>query len=140
MGAAGWSQVGKVANTVSGQRGSVSPVTADASASGRRLLRLAWISVALIPVAFVVGIFVGEGLLAVQGFESGSAEWPPVGATLLPAIPALLILIAPAVFAIVLGYRARRHGAGSGVVPAVIGVVAVAYVIIANSLPRILGA
>ena len=108
--------------------------------TGPRSLRLAWISVALIPVAFVVGMFVGEGLLAVQGFESGSAEFPPVGVTLLAAIPALLILIAPAVFAIVLGYRARRHGVGSGVIPAVIGIVAVAYVIIANSLPRILGA
>ena len=118
----------------------MSVIDARASTTGRRSLRWAWISVALIPVAFVVGMFVGEGLLAVQGFESGSAELPPVGATLLAAIPALLILIAPAVFAIVLGYRARRHGVGSGVTPAVIGIVAVAYVIIANSLPRILGA
>ena len=95
---------------------------------------------ALIPVAFVVGMLVGEALLAVQGIEPGSAEFPPVGAMLLAATPAVLILIAPAVLAIVLGYRARRHGIGSGVIPAVIGVVAVAYAVIANSLPLILGA
>jgi hypothetical protein len=85
-------------------------------------------------------MFVGEALLAVQGIESGSAEFPPVGPTLLTAIPAVLILIAPAVLAIVLGHRARRHGMASGLIPEVIGIVAVAYAVLANSLPRILGA
>ncbi len=123
-----------------GQSGPVTIVPAGPSAAGRRFLRSAWISVALIPVAFVVGMFVGEALLGTQGIEPGSAEFPPVAATLLAAIPALLILIAPAIFAIILGSRARRHGAGSGVIPAGIGLVVVAYVIIVNSLPRILGA
>ena len=97
-------------NRMPGQSGPVSVVPAGPSAAGRRFLRSAGISVALIPVAFVVGMLVGEGLLATQGIEPGSAEFPPVGATLLAAIPALLILITPAIFAIVLGSRARRQG------------------------------
>lgn len=94
---------------------------------------------ALIPVALVVGMFVGEALLAEQGFESRSAVPLPVGATLLAAVPALLILMAPAVFASVCGFRARRHGVSSGVIPGVIGIVVVVYVFIANTLPRIWG-
>ena len=84
-------------------------------------------------------MFIGEGLISLQGFESGTDEFPPLGVTLLAAIPAGLVMIAPAVAAVVLGFAARRHGAAPGIIPAVIGIVVVAYGILANSLPRLLG-
>jgi hypothetical protein len=84
-------------------------------------------------------MFIGEGLISLQGFKSGADEFPPLGSTLLAAIPAGLVMIAPAVAAVVLGFAARRHGAASGIIPAVIGIVVVAYGILADSLPRLLG-
>ena len=62
---------------------------------------------------------------------------PPLGVTLHAAIPAL-VMIAPAVAAVVLGFRARRHGAAPGNIPAVIGIVVVVYGIAANLLQRLL--
>ena len=63
---------------------------------------------------------------------------PPLGVTLHAAIPAGLVMIAPAVAAVVLGFRARRHGAAPGNIPAVIGIVVVVYGIAANLLQRLL--
>ena len=113
--------------------------TDSASAKGKRLLRFAWIAVALVPVAFVAALFIGEGLISLQGFESGAEEFPPLGVMLLAGIPAGLVMIAPAVAAVVLGFRARRRGAAAGIIPAVIGIVVVAYGILANLLQRLLG-
>ena len=119
------------------QRSPATGGTGSASAKGKRLLRFAWIAVALIPVAFLAALFIGEGLMS-QGFESGADEFPPLGVTLLAGIPAGLVMIAPAVAAVVLGFRARRHGAATGIIPAVIGIVVVAYGILANLLQRLL--
>jgi hypothetical protein len=120
-------------------RGGETTAAPETSANSRRVMRFAWISVGLIPVAFVVAMLIGEGLIGLQGFESGSGQTPPVAAILLAAIPAVLVAFAPAVCAIVFGFRARRHGVGVGVVPAGLGIVAVAYTVIANALPVILG-
>lgn len=105
----------------------------------RRLLRAAWISVALIPVGFVAGMLVGEGLLSMQGYESGAESLPPIGVVLVAAVPAMLILVAPAVAAIVFGFAARKLGSRNGVTPAAIGIVAAAYAVLANVLPLMLG-
>ena len=48
-------------------------------------------------------------------------------------------MIAPAVAAVVFGLRARTRGADTGIAPAVIGIVVIAYGIIANTLPLLLG-
>jgi hypothetical protein len=120
------------------QRSSATGNTGGSTRDSRRSLKFAWISVALIPVAFVAAMFIGEGLLSLQGFESGAEEFPPLGVTLLAAIPALLVMVAPAVAAVVFGFRARQRGAGTGIIPAVIGIVVIAYGIVANTLPRIL--
>jgi hypothetical protein len=84
-------------------------------------------------------MLIGEGLLSLQGFESGAEEFPPLGVTLRAAVPAGLVMIAPAVSAVVFGFRARKRGGGAGIAPAVIGIVAIAYGIVANTLPRLLG-
>jgi hypothetical protein len=89
-------------------------------------------------LAFIAAMFIGEGLISVQGYASGAAESPPLGVSLLAAIPAGLVMIAPAVAAVVFGLRARRRGAGTGVAPAAIGIAVIAYAIVANTLPRLL--
>lgn len=116
----------------------VAPVPA-ATDQGRRSLRWAWVSVALIPVAFVAAMFIGEGLLSLQGYESGSEKLPPIGAALLASLPALLVMIAPDLSAIWCGLLARRHGLRNGIFPAVIGIVAAAFAVITAILPRLLG-
>lgn len=107
--------------------------------NGRRSLRMAWVSVVAIPLAFVAAMFVGEGLLSMQGYESGGEEFPPIHATLLSAVPAIVIMIAPAISAIWFGFRARRQGVRSGLIPAVVGVAAATITILTNTLPRIVG-
>lgn len=94
---------------------------------------------ALTPVGFVGGMLLGEALVSAQGFEVGSDEFPPLGVALLAGLPALVIVMAPAVLAIVLGLRARRQGASTGWIPALIGALVAAYAVLANSLPLVLG-
>jgi hypothetical protein len=48
-------------------------------------------------------MLLGEALVSAQGFEVGSDELPPPGVALLAGLPALVIVLAPAVLAIVLG-------------------------------------
>ncbi|MFF1381951.1 hypothetical protein ACFVWT_00140 [Arthrobacter sp. NPDC058288] len=103
---------------------------------GRRLLRWAWIAVAAIPVAFVAGMAIGEGLISLQGYNGGDAV--PPGVVALAAGPALLVVLAPEVAAAVLGFRARARGEARGLIPAVIGVVAAAFTILTNTLPLLL--
>ena len=121
------------------QRSPATGRTGGAAPDGRRPLKFAWISVALIPVAFIAAMFIGEGLLTLQGFDPEAEEFPPLGVALRAAIPAGLVMIAPAVAAVVFGFRARKRGAGTGIVPAVIGIVVIAYGLVANTLPWLLG-
>ena len=118
--------------------GQVPPGASDSTGTlhARRLLRLAWIAVVAIPFAFVAGMFAGEGLLALQGY-TGEGAVPP-GAVALAAGPAILLILAPALAAAVLGFRARSHGQSQGIIPAVIGIVAAAFTIITNMLPLLL--
>ena len=88
-----------------------------------RELRKAWVAVASLPLAMVVG----EGLISALGYQS--AEQPvPVGPALLAGIPALLILITPGVAAVYYGRRASRAGRRDAKVPAWIGGVAAVVV------------
>jgi hypothetical protein len=61
-----------------------------------RDLRAALIAVALIPVAFVLAMVTGDGLISMMGYGSGGQEAPPIGPMLLASTPAILILVAPA--------------------------------------------
>lgn len=110
-----------------------------ASPEARRSLRFAWISVAVMPVAFVAAMFIGDGLLTMQSYESGGAESVPVGVALKAGIPALLVIIAPAITAILFGFRARRQGASIGMFPAVTGIVVGGYSVLINALALIFG-
>lgn len=119
-------------------RGRVPAAAPDAGGSlpGRRLLRWAWIAVAAIPVAFVAGMVIGEGMLTLQGYGGGDPL--PPGVIVIAAGPALLLILAPELAAAVLGFRARGRGEASGIIPAVMGIVAAAFTIITNTLPLLL--
>ena len=119
------------------QRSSATGRTGGTAPTGRRSLQLAWISVVL-PVAFIAAMFIGEALLTVQGYDPEAGKFPPVGVALLAALPAGLVMMAPAAAAVVVGLRAHRHGAPAGIIPAVVGIVVVAYGLVANTLPWLL--
>ena len=93
----------------------------------------------LLPVGFVGGMLLGDALVSAQGVEVGSEELPPLRVALLAGLPALVIVLAPAVMAIVLGLRARHQGASTGWIPALIGALVVVYAVLANSVSLVLG-
>lgn len=108
------------------------------SRQARRNLGLAWISVAILPLAFVGAMFIGDGLLTAQGYQSGDSDIP-VGVALRAGVPAVLVLITPALCAVVFGLRARRLGRRAGAIPALVGLVVAAISVLFNALPLALG-
>lgn len=106
---------------------------------GRRYLRLAWAAVAMIPVGFVAAMVLGDWLITVQGYESGTTEVLPLSVVALAAIPALLVLVAPTIPAVLFGRRAFRLGLVEGRVPAVIGGVAGAGMVLLNLASLLVG-
>lgn len=57
----------------------------------RGLVRIAWIALAVVPVAFVAAMLIGDGLLSLQGYEPGAAQSPPIGYALLAnSLPLIL--------------------------------------------------
>lgn len=113
-------------------------VPARVPAEPRRSLRIAWVSVAVLPLSFVAAIVVGDWLLGLQGYASGSEEPLPIGVVLLAGLPAVAVMIAPTVPAMWFGFRARRLGEPKGLIPAVIGAIAAAWGILTNILPLVL--
>lgn len=112
-------------------------VTADSGLAvelqhGRRSLHLAWASVVLIPVAFVLAMVLGDWLISIQGYETGSDQPLPLGVVALAGIPALLVMIAPTIPAMVFGQRAMKLGVPAGKTPLMIGVVVAAGAILLN--------
>ena len=65
-------------------------------------------AVASLPVALVVAMVVGEGIISALGYQSGGQRQVPIGPALLASVLALLILIAPGVVAVHYGHRADR--------------------------------
>ncbi len=104
----------------------------------RRALRVAWISVVAMPVAFVAAMVLGEWLFTLQGYESGTAT-APIGAVLTAGLPALLLLVAPTIPAVWFGRRAVHLGLADGRVPVVIGYVVAAASLVLNLFGPIIG-
>lgn len=107
--------------------------------AARRNLRLAWVSLALLPVSFVLAMVLGEGLAALQGYNGGSDEEMPITVALRTGLPALLVLIAPGVAATYFGLRARGQGQPAGLAPAIVGAVWVLISIALNLLGLVVG-
>ncbi|HET8604693.1 MAG TPA: hypothetical protein VFM09_12250 [Marmoricola sp.] len=95
-----------------------------------RRVRAAWISVALVPVGFVLAFFVGEGLLTAQGYDSTDTSIP-AGAVLLSAVPAIVVMLAPCAAAFALGWSARDVDP-RGRAPALVGVVLGSVFVVLN--------
>jgi hypothetical protein len=114
------------------------PAGAVSSRRAQRDLRLAWISLAILPLAFVGAMFLGDGLLTLQDYQSGDSDIPAQVA-LRAGIPAVLVLIAPTIPAIGFGLRARQLGILAGAIPALVGLVVAAMSVLLNALPLALG-
>jgi len=94
--------------------------------------------VAILPLAFLGAMFVGDGLLTAQGYRSGDLDIP-AGVALRAGVPAVLVLITPAICALMFGLRARRLGMRAGAIPALVGLVVAAISLMFNALPLALG-
>jgi hypothetical protein len=99
---------------------------------------MAWAAAAFIPVAFVVAMVLGEGLLSWQGYES-SDENIPFGVVALAGGSALLVLEIPCIAALVLGRRALAAGDPDGKAPALIGAILGALLLVQNLAAYLLG-
>ncbi|MEV3934417.1 hypothetical protein AB0K52_00340 [Glycomyces sp. NPDC049804] len=106
---------------------------------GRSDIRLAWISLAAVPVAYAAAAVLGSLILEAQGYEIGSDRAAPVGASLIAGIPATLVLLAPCVGAIWFGSRARRRGRPSGKAAVIAGYATLAFLILTNILGFFIG-
>ncbi len=106
----------------------------------RRALRLAWAAVAFIPVAFVAAMVLGDWLISVQGYQSGTTESLPLKVVATAGIPALLVLIAPTLPALLFGRKAEHLGMVEGRVPAIIGGVVGVVMILLNLVSVVAGA
>jgi hypothetical protein len=95
-------------------------------------LRHAWWALAATPLAFIAATLLGNGLLSLLGDDPDAEESIPLGHALLAGIPATLVLIAPALLAVVLGREATRHGERRGRTPAVLGSLVAFYVVAAS--------
>jgi cation transport ATPase len=90
-------------------------------------LRRAWYALLLLPVSFIAAFALAGALYSATGHDP-SAETPPHWADAVALIPAGIVFVIPAVFAVVYGLRAVRAGRRAGYVPAAVAVVAaVAY-------------
>ena len=87
-----------------------------------RATRRAWIAAAFIPVGFVVSMVVGEGLFALQGYDS-AAEDVPAGAIAVAGGFGIMALEIPCIVTWILGRRAVAANEPQGRVPALVAVV-----------------
>jgi hypothetical protein len=95
------------------------PPTTTPDGTGR-WFGLAWGALALVPVFFLVGFAVGEGLYAVLGYQPENAD-APLWVDLAVLVPTLAVVLIPCAAAVVFGSLARRSGDRRGAVPAVMG-------------------
>lgn len=94
-------------------------------------LARAWISVALIPVALIVAMVVGEGLYGLLGYKPEEGA-EPLWVALAAGIPAVLLFLAPCVSAVLYGNRARAQGHRLGWVPLSIGAALGLWMLVGN--------
>ncbi len=89
------------------------PGEPKASPRARRDLVLAWIAVAVVPVAIFVGRAASTAFLSAQGYTTSSEPEPP-GLGLVAFVLLALIVLVPVAGAWWLGFRAYREGQPSG--------------------------
>jgi hypothetical protein len=98
---------------------------------GARMVRNAWISVAMFLVSFVIATVLGDAIITASGYEPGADDVPWLDA-LTAGVPAVLVLIAPGFAAWYFGRRAIRYGDERGRRPMVVGLVLAAFGVVMN--------
>lgn len=98
----------------------------------------AWWSLALLPPAFVAAFVLGEGLLALYGYDV-DGRTPPPWAVLGAAGPALVVFCLPAVVTVHLGRRAVAAGDPGGRLPVAIALAVTVLFLALNLLAPLLG-
>jgi hypothetical protein len=87
----------------------------------------------------VLAMVLGEGLLTLQGYQSGDAQPVPLGAVLRAAAPALAVLLAPGLAMAFFGFRAWRRGQRDGLTLAGTGVAVTIGLIALNVAGLVVG-
>lgn len=99
-----------------GTPGTGTPDTEDSRA--RASLIRAWVSIALVPVFFLVAFAAAAGVYALTGYDPSAGATPPFWADLAAGLVSSAILVGVCVLGVVHGLRAARHGRRAGLVPA----------------------
>lgn len=81
-------------------------------------VRRAWLSMVLVPFAFIGAFLVGEGLISLLGYPGDEVAVPPLWAVVLASVPALAVFAIPAAVATFFARRAAAAGDLRGRVPA----------------------
>ena len=88
----------------------------------------------LSPIAFVIAMVVGEGLITAMGYPIDEDTVAPLGTALLVSLPVIVVAMLPAALAVIFGRRALREGHRSGRFAMILGGFALAYWIISTGL------
>jgi len=83
----------------------------------------AWISIALIPVFFILAFAVGQGLYSLMGYLPENADIP-LWVDLVATIPTIAVFLVPCAAAVLYGRRVNSVGDRRGLVPLCIGALA----------------
>lgn len=100
----------------------------------RHDVQSAWLSLLLVPIAFLGAFAVGEGLMSAMGYRVGF-DTPPYWAGLLATTPALLVFAVPAVVGTHFARRAGRGGHRAGWIPAGIMIALTVFFTVLNFVP-----
>ena len=79
------------------------------SVAEQRAYRRAWLSLLLYPLAFVAAFVVGEGLVALYGYEPNGDDLVPLWVALAAGVPALGVFSVPAAVAWLSALPAGPH-------------------------------
>jgi hypothetical protein len=101
-------------------------------ARATQLVRRAWWSLALFPVSFVAASLLGGILLAAMGHDPDSETTPPWGPTLAAGVPAMMVMILPALAAAWFGRRAQELGQPNGRAATVTGLALAGALVMLN--------
>jgi hypothetical protein len=103
-------------------------VPGRAPAEGFRDLAIAWISVLLVPVAFVAAFVIGEGVIGALGYDGGgTGRSVPVILALVVGIPIMAAAVLPAGLAVLFGIRARQAGHATALPAIALGLAAILF-------------
>ena len=81
-------------------------------------VRKAWLSMVLVPFAFIGAFLVGEGIVSLLGYPADEVTVPPFWAVLVASVPAMVLFAVPALVAAFFARRAAEAGDIRGRVPA----------------------